>query len=180
MPFLPHRRISDMMLRRSGDARTTHISTRDVPGYRLVPKVAPHHPVQQPKASVATEQAASGWPTTLLEIQIGVDKVDIHVSPGQRHASKPPSSRWLRWLRWCSCVSPLARMLIISRMQMHKCSSNNPRATPNCITYHCISPPQHPAHATGVGCILAFCGGFDWLTEACAGILTAVSAVSPL
>lgn len=69
MPFLPRRGISDTMLRRSGNARTTRISTRDVPGYRLVPKVAPHHPVQQPKASVATEQAAPDWPTTLLEIQ---------------------------------------------------------------------------------------------------------------
>lgn len=71
-------------------------------------------------------------------------------------------------------------MLIISCVQIEGCSSNNPRATPNCITYLCILPPQYPACCAGIGCICAFSGGFDWLAAACTGTLAAVSAVSHL
>ncbi|KAJ4994470.1 hypothetical protein SVAN01_00299 [Stagonosporopsis vannaccii] len=68
-------------------------------------------------------------------------------------------------------------MLITNCVQIRGRYSNNPRATPNCITYLCISPPQYPACPAGIGCILASSASFDWLTEACTGRLIAVSAV---
>jgi hypothetical protein len=113
------------------------------------------------------------------EIQTGIRTRESPRQPRRKaHEQDPPRPAVRGWPIFAR-VSPLAHMLII-QVRAESCrSSNNPRATPNCITYLCIPPPPHPTDATGIGHTLASCGGFDWLTGgACNGILTAVSAVS--
>jgi hypothetical protein len=172
IPFQPSRIVAEAGLG-AGTMRAQHWSLASQHGLcRLVPKVAPHHhPAQPPKAFVAMAKMASNpkW-NPYTRVSTSAQKGGTRADP-----LRPAVRGWPVFAR----VSPLAHMLIIQLHAESRRSSNNPRATPNCITYLCIPPPPHPTGVTGIGHTLASCGGFDWLTGgACNGILTAVSAVS--